>query len=103
MLKNGITYMHEHITIDLSEVKNNEDCKLDVISETIKEFKGLYEKGVRNVVDVTNIGMGRNISYVENVSKETGINIVFSTGFYQDSFIRSRYSVKRKKNWLKKW
>ncbi|ASB87469.1 TatD family hydrolase [Bacillus sonorensis] len=86
MLKNGITYMHEHITIDLSEVKNNEDCKLDVISETIKEFKGLYEKGVRNVVDVTNIGMGRNISYVENVSKETGINIVFSTGFYQDSF-----------------
>lgn len=86
MLKDGMTYMHEHITIDLSEVKNNEDCKLDVFPETVREFKSLYEKGVRNIVDVTNIGMGRNITYVQKVAEETGINIVFSTGFYQDSF-----------------
>ncbi|MCY8224025.1 phosphotriesterase [Bacillus haynesii] len=86
MLKDGITYMHEHTTIDLSEVKNNEDCKLDVFPETVREFKSLYEKGVRNIVDVTNIGMGRNITYVQKVAEETGINIVFSTGFYQDSF-----------------
>ncbi|MCY7912436.1 phosphotriesterase [Bacillus haynesii] len=86
MLKDGMTYMHEHTTIDLSEVKNNEDCKLDVFPETVREFKSLYEKGVRNIVDVTNIGMGRNITYVQKVAKETGINIVFSTGFYQDSF-----------------
>ncbi len=86
MLKDGMTYMHEHTTIDLSEVKNNEDCKLDVFPETVREFKSLYEKGVRNIVDVTNIGMGRNITYVQKVAEETGINIVFSTGFYQDSF-----------------
>ncbi|MEC4203050.1 MULTISPECIES: phosphotriesterase family protein [Bacillus] len=86
MLKDGMTYMHEHTTIDLSEVKNNEDCKLDVFPETVREFKSLYEKGVRNIVDVTNIGMGRNIKYVQKVAEETGINIVFSTGFYQDSF-----------------
>lgn len=41
MLKDGMTYMHEHTTIDLSEVKNNEDCKLDVFSETVREFKSL--------------------------------------------------------------
>ncbi|RZI50202.1 phosphotriesterase-related protein [Aeribacillus pallidus] len=86
MLKNGITYMHEHTTIDLSEVKNNEDCRLDVFPETVKEFKKLYEKGVRNIIDVTNIGMGRSITYVQKVSEESGINIIFSTGFYQDSF-----------------
>ena len=86
MLKDGMTYMHEHTTIDLSKVKNNEDCKLDVFSETVREFKSLYEKGVRNIVDVTNIGMGRNITYVQKVAEETGINIVFSTGFYQDTF-----------------
>lgn len=86
MLKNGITYMHEHTTIDLSEVKNNEDCRLDVFPETVKEFKKLYEKGVRNIIDVTNIGMGRSITYVQKVAEESGINIIFSTGFYQDSF-----------------
>ncbi|MED1421408.1 TatD family hydrolase [Bacillus sp. FSL W8-1127] len=86
MLKNGITYMHEHTTIDLSEVKNNEDCRLDVFPETVREFKKLYEKGVRNIIDVTNIGMGRSIAYVQKVAEESGINIIYSTGFYQDSF-----------------
>ncbi|CEI80902.1 hypothetical protein BN997_00714 [Oceanobacillus oncorhynchi] len=86
MLVNGITYMHEHTTIDLSEVKKTEDCQLDVFSETVKEYKKLYEKGVRNIVDVTNFGMGRNIPFVQKVAEESGINIIFSTGFYQDEF-----------------
>lgn len=78
--------MHEHTTINLSEVKNTEDCQLDVFSETVKEYKKLYEKGVRNIIDVTNFGMGRNIPYVQKVAEETGINIIFSTGFYQEEF-----------------
>ncbi|MTW86039.1 phosphotriesterase-related protein [Virgibacillus dakarensis] len=86
MLADGMTYMHEHTTIDLSEVKNNEDCQLDVFPETVKEYKKLYSKGVRNIVDVTNFGMGRNIPYVEKVAEESGINIVFATGFYQEKF-----------------
>lgn len=86
MLENGITYMHEHTTIDLSEVKCNEDCQLDVFSETVREYKKLYEKGVRNIVDVTNFGMGRNIPFVQKVAEESGINIIHATGFYQEKF-----------------
>ncbi len=86
MLVDGMTYMHEHTTIDLSEVKNDEDCHLDVFTETVKEYKKLYSKGVRNVVDVTNFGMGRNIPYVQKVAEESSINIVCATGFYQDKF-----------------
>ncbi len=78
--------MHEHTTIDLSEVKNNEDCQLDVFSETVREYKKLYEKGVRNIVDVTNFGMGRNIPFVQKVAEESGINIIHATGFYQETF-----------------
>ncbi|MED3655183.1 phosphotriesterase-related protein [Heyndrickxia sporothermodurans] len=86
MLENGITYMHEHTTIDLSEVKCNEDCQLDVFSETVREYKKLYEKGVRNIVDVTNFGMGRNIPFVQKVAEESGLNIIYATGFYQEKF-----------------
>ncbi|MDM5358395.1 phosphotriesterase-related protein [Peribacillus sp. B2I2] len=82
----GITLMHEHTTIDLSEVKNTEDCQLDVFSETLKEYKKLYEKGVRNIVDVTVFGMGRNIPFVQKIAEESGINIIYSTGFYQEEF-----------------
>ncbi len=86
MLENGITYMHEHTTIDLSEIKCNADCQLDAFSETVKEYKKLYKKGVRNIVDVTNIGMGRNIPFVQKVSEKSGINIIYATGFYQEKF-----------------
>lgn len=85
-LLNGITYAHEHITIDLSGPKKDDDCKLDTMDETIKELKGLKLKGVSNIIDVTNRGMGRNTSYLSKVKEETGINILSSTGYYKSPF-----------------
>lgn len=87
VLKKGITYMHEHTTIDLSRLKNIDDTNLNCYEETVSEYKKLYSKGVRNIVDVTNLDMRRNPKYVERVAKETGMNIVQATGFYQDKFL----------------
>lgn len=87
MLLDGITYMHEHTTIDLSRLKNIDDTNLNCFNETVSEYKKLYDKGVRNIVDVTNLDMRRNPLYVQEVAKLTGINIVQATGFYQDKFL----------------
>lgn len=87
MLKSGLTLMHEHITIDLSGPKNNLDCKVDCMDETIKEMKKLYEKGVRNILEMTNRGMGRDVRYIKKVADESGINIICSTGFYKEPFL----------------
>ena len=38
----GITYMHEHTTIDLSRSKNIDDTNLNCFDETVEEFKKLY-------------------------------------------------------------
>ena len=81
--------MHEHITIDLSGVKNDLDCRLDCYDETLVEFKELYRNGVRNIVDVTNRGMGLNRHYVEKIAQESGINIIQATGFYKVPFLPS--------------
>ena len=86
MLVPGITYSHEHIAIDLSGIKKTEDTRLDCMDETIREFKDLYEKGVRNVIELSNRGMGRDISYMARVAKETGINVLCATGFYKEPF-----------------
>lgn len=80
------TLMHEHITIDLSGVKNDDDCKLDCKDETIKELETLFKQGVRRILDVTNIGMGRNIEYVQEIAKKTNIEILMSTGCYKEPF-----------------
>ena len=60
VLQKGITYMHEHTTIDLSRLKNIDDTNLNCYDETVAEYKKLYDKGVRNIVDVTNMDMRRN-------------------------------------------
>jgi phosphotriesterase-related protein len=87
MLVPGMVYAHEHVPIDLSEVKQNEDCHLDTFDDVVYEFKGLYDQGVRNIIDMTNRGMGRDIPYAQRVQEETGINIVQATGYYQDAFL----------------
>lgn len=81
-----ITYIHEHMTIDLSGVKNNIDCKLNDFEKTKKELLRLKELGVTRIVDVTNMGMGRNVKFITRLEKETGIEILMSTGYYKEPF-----------------
>ena len=87
VLKPGITYVHEHIPIDRSEVIEDEDALLDSQQLVIQELKELYKKGVRNIVEATCRGIGRNIAYAQKVATETGINIVQATGWYQSAFL----------------
>ncbi|MGL5756705.1 MAG: phosphotriesterase family protein [Paraclostridium sp.] len=82
-----ITYMHEHVTIDLSKEKNNIDCKLDTFDITKEEFLRLKELGVTRVVDVSNVGIGRDVDYVMRMEEATGIEIYMSTGYYKEPFL----------------
>lgn len=87
MKNTGYTYMHEHVTIDLSGVKQDLDCRVDCFEETVKEFKELYDLGVRVIVDVTNMGMGRDCHYIKAMEEATKLKIIQSTGFYKDPFL----------------
>ncbi|WP_321383236.1 phosphotriesterase-related protein [uncultured Enterococcus sp.] len=87
VLVEGITYMHEHTTIDLSRIKNIDDTNLNCFEETVAEYKKLYTKGVRNIVDVTVMDMKRNPLYVQKAAKASGINIIQATGFYTERFL----------------
>lgn len=87
ILKPGLTLIHEHTTIDLSRIKGDDDTNLNCFEETIAEFKELYDFGVRNIIDVTAAGMGRNIQYVKEVAQQSEINIVNATGFYKEPFL----------------
>lgn len=82
-----ITYMHEHVTIDLSKEKNNIDCKLDTFDATKEEFLRLKELGVTRVVDVSNVGIGRDVDYVMRMEEATGLDIFMSTGYYKEPFL----------------
>lgn len=82
----GYTLVHEHLHIDLSGFKNNVDCRLDQYAFICQEMNDLMTRGVRNVIEMTNRYMGRNAQFMLDVMRETGINVVACTGYYQDAF-----------------
>jgi len=83
----NITYSHEHMVIDLTKGKNDPDCYLNVFEDALDELKGLYDRGVRRIVDCSNRGMGVDWETNKKLSAETGIEIINSTGFYKDPFL----------------
>lgn len=85
----GYTFAHEHLHIDLSPFKKDIDCKLDGYALLVDEMKTLVNKGVFNLVEVTNRYMGRNPQFMLDLMQETGINILASTGYYQQDFYPS--------------
>lgn len=82
----GYTWVHEHLHIDLSGFKNNLDCRLDQYDLICQEMKDLWALGVSNIIEMTNRYMGRNPQFMLDLMRETGINVVACTGYYQDAF-----------------
>ena len=80
--QDGLTLMHEHMTIDLTPG----DLGTDSFDELASDLRLIYDHGVRNIVDLTNQTMGRAPEYVRRLSEETGINIFLSTGTYLETF-----------------
>ncbi|MBJ3816912.1 phosphotriesterase-related protein [Shimwellia pseudoproteus] len=82
----GYTYAHEHLYIDLSAFKNNPDCCFDEYILIRDEMRQLIARGVRNIIEVTNRYMGRNVDFIARLMADTGINVLLSTGYYQQAF-----------------
>ncbi|MDE1242596.1 phosphotriesterase-related protein [Vibrio aestuarianus] len=72
--------------IDLSTQKGDVDCHLNQQALICEEMNELMARGVKNIVEVTNVFMGRNPQFIEEIMKETGINVLMSTGFYIEGF-----------------
>ncbi|WMY40472.1 phosphotriesterase-related protein [Citrobacter freundii] len=82
----GYTWVHEHLHIDLSGFKNNLDCRLNQYDLICQEMKDLRASGVSNIIEMTNRYMGRNPQFMLDLMRDTGINVVACTGYYQDAF-----------------
>lgn len=81
----GFTLMHEHI-IARSEgmIQNfphiwNQPAVLDY---ALKMLKALKAKGVDTIVDLTVLGLGRDIPMLLPVVKDSGLQVIAATGLY---------------------
>jgi phosphotriesterase-related protein len=82
----GPTLMHEHVfTFDPDYQINYPQSWGDRnqrVAEAADRLEQLYETGVRTIVDLTVLGLGRNLPLILEVAARTRMNIVVATGIY---------------------
>ncbi|HEV8296607.1 MAG TPA: phosphotriesterase-related protein [Acidimicrobiales bacterium] len=81
----GVTLMHEHLCI-LSDglvqafprVWDRQAC----LDEAVARMHEAASHGVRTVVDLTVLGLGRDIDFIAEVAAQVPVNVVVATGAY---------------------
>lgn len=81
----GVTLMHEHIFVLSPEVQQNypgawnEDER---VAGAVAQLDALKARGVDTLVDVTVLGLGRDIPRIQRIAAQTTLQIVVATGLY---------------------
>ena len=82
----GFTLMHEHVFVLSTEIEENyktgfgeEEVRIEQAVDRLNE---LAAAGVKTFVDLTVIGLGRDIKRVQRVAERVDLNIVVATGLY---------------------
>ncbi|MCI0438363.1 MAG: phosphotriesterase-related protein [Chloroflexi bacterium] len=83
----GFTLSHEHVLVTSAGIQYVYPEFIDragTIRKAVADLKQARSEGLRTIVDVTTIDLGRDIRLLEQVSRESGVNIICATGTWRD-------------------
>jgi phosphotriesterase-related protein len=94
----GFTLPHEHTKCSLWWIENRWDYWELIgdeprINEELAAYKGL---GGGTLVDVTPIGIGRNLARLARLSQATGLHIVAGAGWYRQAYYPAEARIDRR-------
>jgi phosphotriesterase-related protein len=82
----GRTLIHEHIFVGDAELDLNfphpEWDEAAFADRAVEALDRVWDLGIRTVVDLTVLGLGRDVGRVAEVARRTRVNLVASTGYY---------------------
>jgi phosphotriesterase-related protein len=108
----GVTLAHEHLLIDgscyfrpldgpgadefadlvltedvvssvrVASCSNRDNLLLDDVDLVVNELESFASLGGRTIVDMSNVGLGRDPSGLREISRRTGLRVVMGCGFY---------------------
>ena len=84
----GRTLIHEHILVDFigaAEYNPNRWSREDVIKKVLPYLQELKATGCNTLVDCTPNYLGRDVQLLQQLSTQSGLNIVTNTGYYGGS------------------
>ena len=77
-----LTLSHEHLSMDLREIRQDNDSFLNDINLQYEELEILKNQGFNLIVDMSNQSMHRNPHHLKELSLKTQLEIVAATGYY---------------------
>lgn len=83
----GFTLMHEHIAVRSPGVAESFPSVWDrqeEIERAVERLRDVMARGVKTLVDLTTADLGRDIAFVEEVVRRSGMQVVVATGLYLD-------------------
>jgi 5-phospho-D-xylono-1,4-lactonase len=79
----GVTYAHEHLIIDSPLVEANwPHIHLPSAETAVEEARFCAAAGVGSMLDAMPTGSGRNLEKLVEVSEQSGVNVIATTGMH---------------------
>ena len=83
----GFTLSHEHVLVAMGEDNHHYPWLFDwerTRANTIRELSEAKAGGVDTIIDLTTPDLGRDVEFVRDVARSSGVNIVAATGIWRD-------------------
>lgn len=81
----GPTLMHEHIFVLNRELEANYPGRWDQaerVTDAVAKLRAAARSGIRTIVDLTVLGLGRDVPLVQEVAAQVDLHVVVATGLY---------------------
>lgn len=82
----GFTLAHEHVLISAAGIQHVYPELIDrqgIIDDAVAALTTAYAEGVRTIVEMTTMDLGRDVRALEEVSRRSGVHIIAITGCHQ--------------------
>ncbi len=83
----GTTLCHEHLIVDLSGQKQDPDAALTDETLVVQEVVDLVDSGGHSLIELTAMGMGRDVQAMRRIAVATGLQVICATGYYYGRFL----------------
>lgn len=83
----GATLSHEHVLVGMGEDNYHYPWMFDwpaTRANAIRELTEAKAGGIDTIIDLTTPDLGRDVEFVRDVSRESGMNVVAATGIWRD-------------------
>ena len=85
----GFTLMHEHVLVmswSMRQALPGWLARDELVAHAVAEAQAARERGIRTMVDLTPVNLGRDIAILREVAEKAEMQIIAATGTFPFSF-----------------